>query len=161
MSAHLQAIVRDMAEGLSREKLTEVLLKAIPKRELRWFQPPTREGRLGVRVQPRTPDRVYGDFYTDEVIEQFPDDEALEYLEEIRNVVLAQDSLRDAETLEFLREELAVYRAKKIGVHDYFHSVLVIFEWWDKVTPHAPVASATDPQEGPLNLLLAQLIETK
>jgi hypothetical protein len=150
-----------MAEGLSSEKLTEVLLKAIPKRELRWFQPPTREGRPGARVQPRTPDPVYADFYTDEVIQQFSDTRALEYLEEIRNVVLAQNPVRDAETLVFLREEWAVYRAKKTGVPDYFHSILFIFEQWDKVTPHAPVASATDPQEGPLNLLLAQLIETK
>jgi hypothetical protein len=159
MSAHLQAIVRDMAEGLSSEKLTEVLLTAIPKRELRWFQPPTREGRPGVRVQPRTPDRVYGEFYTNEVIQQFPDDKALEYLELVRKVV--QDPVGDAETLVFLREELAVYRAKKTGVPDYFHSILVIFEQWDKVTPHAPVASATDPQEALLNLLLTQLIETK
>ena len=157
MSEHLQAIVRDM--GLSREKLTEVLLKAIPKREFRWFQPPTPKGRPGVRVQPPTPHRVYDEFYTDEVIEQFPDVDALEYLELVRKVV--QDPVGDADTLVFLREELAAYRAKKKGVPDYFHSVLVIFEWWDKVTPHAPVASATDPQEGPLNLLLAQLIETK
>jgi len=90
-----------------------VLLIAIPQRELRWFQPPTPPGMPGLRVQPTAPPPVWGEFYAPGVEQQFPDNDALEYLEEIRNVVLAQNPDRDPRTLQFLLDEYDAYFAKR------------------------------------------------
>ena len=97
----LSSIITLMTDHLSTEQLKLVLLNAIPQRELRWFQPPTPAGRPGLRVQPRPPSPVWGEFYAPGVEQQFPDNDALEYLEEIRNVVLAQNPDGDPRTLQW------------------------------------------------------------
>jgi hypothetical protein len=90
-SPDLSSIIAQIADNLSTDQLKLVLLNAIPQRELRWFQPPTPPGMPGLRVQPTAPPPVWGEFYAPGFEQQFPDNDALEYLEEIRNVVLAQN----------------------------------------------------------------------
>jgi hypothetical protein len=121
-----------MADCLSTEQLAEVLLQAIPRRELRWFQPPTPARIPGLRQQPRRPEMMRAEILDEAYSDLFvADTDALEYLEEIRSVVLAENPKRDADTLEFLLEEYDTYFAKgPPAVPDFFRPVLVVFKKW-------------------------------
>jgi hypothetical protein len=162
-----------MTDCLSTEQLADVLLKAIPQRELRWFQPPTPPGRPGLLVQPRAPaamraeilDPAYSDLFV-------ADTDALEYLEEIRSVVLAENRERDADTLKFVLEEYDTYFAKgPPSVPDFFRPVLVVFKKWherggsrDRVggdvemrTEHAETSHARPPLEQNVTTLMTHM----
>jgi hypothetical protein len=128
----LDFIMTAMTDYLSTEQLKVVLLKAIPQREMRTFQPPTPPGRPGLRVQPRAPaamtaeilDPAYSDLFV-------ADTDALQYLEEIRSVVLAENPERDARILKFVLEEYDDYFAKETAsVPDFFRPVLILFKKW-------------------------------
>ncbi len=121
-----------MADCLSTAQLAEVLLGALPRRELRWFQPPTPAGRPGQRQRPRQPEMMRAEILDEAYSDLFvADTDALEYLEEIRSVVLAENPKRDADTLQFLLEEYDAYFAKgPPAVPDFFRPVLVVFKKW-------------------------------
>jgi hypothetical protein len=143
-----------MTDQLSTEQLKLVLLNAIPQRELRWFQPPTPAGRPGLRVQPRPPppmhveilDPAYSDLFV-------ADTDALDYLEEIRSVVLAQNPVRDASILQFLLSEYDTYFAKRPpSVPDFFRPVLIIFRKWHERSSNPIMVVDTQTHDSHPNL---------
>jgi hypothetical protein len=147
-SPDLSSIIALMTDYLSTEQLKLVLLNAIPQRELRWFQPPTPPGRPGLRVQPRPPPPVWGEFYAPGVEQQFPDWVALDYLEYMRSVVLAQNPDEDADTLNFLLEEYDEYFAKgPPSVPDFFRPVLILFKKWHERSGNPFMAVDTHPHD--------------
>jgi hypothetical protein len=148
-SPDLSSIIELMTDYLSTEQLKLVLLNAIPERELRWFQPPAPPGRPGLRVQPRPPppmhveilDPAYSDLFV-------ADTDALEYLEEIRSVVLAQNAIRDPDTLQFLLDEYDSYFAKgPPSVPDFFRPVLILFKKWHERSGNPVMAVDTHPHD--------------
>jgi len=137
-----EAIVLDLGNHLTPAEMAQVLLKAIPVRTLRTVQPAAPAEIPGLRVQPRAGSPVQDLFYDPEVSQHFQaDPDALEYLEEMRSVLLAEDGARDAETLAFLRAEFAEYRAKQ-DVPGYYHLILSVFSLWDHRTHGTHITSA-------------------
>jgi len=125
----LEFIMTAMTEYLSTEQLKGVLLKAIPMKEMRTFQPATPAGRPGLRQQPRAPLPVVMDMLDPAYSGLFvKDTDALEYLEMIREVVEGEAR---ADSLQFLLEEYDEYFAKGVErVPDFFRPVLILFKRW-------------------------------
>ena len=118
-----------MTEHLSTEQLKGVLLKAIPMRGVRTWQPPAPPAIPGLRQQPRAPLPVVMDMLDPAYSGLFvADTDALEYLEMIREVVAGVAS---ADSVAFVLDEYDEYFAKEIpSVPDFFRPVLIVFKRW-------------------------------
>ena len=123
-----------MTEHLSTEQLKGVLLKAIPQREMRNFQPPAPPAIPGLRQQPRAPPEMLVEMLDTAYSDQFvADTDALEYLEMIREVVLGEGGAAREDNLQFLLGEYDEYFAKGAErVPDFFRPVLIVFKRWNE-----------------------------
>ena len=134
MSARLHAIVLHMTEYLDRAALKTVILNAIPSPQPREFFPtePTRRPGLPRTQSWQHPTTVIS--HSSAYIAEYPDTDALEYLDLIREVVSARNPATDAENRDFLLEEYATYAAKTRGVPTDFHPILLLFKQWCDLT---------------------------
>jgi hypothetical protein len=125
-------IITLMTDHLSTEQLADVLLQATPRRELRLSQPPTPPPIRGLRQQPRRPEPMYTELLDPAYSDLFVDDwEALDYLEYMRSVVLAQNPTEDADNLKFVLDDYEKYYDKgPPSVPDFFRPVLILFKKW-------------------------------
>ena len=146
-------IISHMAVYLSVDQLKLALLNAIPERQERYVHPiaPTRRPGLPQRAPTGPPTRalIYDQAYSD----QFPDPDALEFLEEIRGVVHGIDPARDPGTLKFLLDEFDTYFDKQAPA--FFQPILILFKEWSKRSG----APAPHTHDATLSILLNQLYE--
>ena len=156
-------IIAHMAAYLSADQLKLALLNAIPERQEHsvHLTAPTRRPGLPQRTPTGPPTRalIYDQAYSD----QFPDPDALEFLEEIRGVVHGIDPARDPGTLKFLLDEFDPYFDKQSPA--FFQPILILFKEWSKRSG-APAPHTHDAVRGPpnargssLSILLNQLYE--
>ena len=140
MSACLHMIVAEMCEFLDVAQLRVILLNAIPEqqeRDVYYEDPPRREGLprmapAGRWIRSKCHEEAYSAL--------FPNWGALDYLDEIRSVVLGVDPERDPGTLEFLLEEFDSYFVKQAP--DFFQPILVIFKKWHELSAGNPPSAA-------------------
>ena len=151
MSARVQMIVGDMADYLDRDALKTIILNAIPEKQAREVQmgesaPRPEWPGSGSRGRVITVE-AHEDAYTAE----FPDDEALQYIDLIREVVSAQNPPKNAETRVFLLGEYATESAKTEGVPSDFQPILILFKKWCDLTPPAAhsLGFASDTDSNP------------
>jgi len=162
MSECLRTMVTEMAACLSAAELTRILLKVIPERELRLYQPPTPRQIPGLRRQPRAGSPQQAMIYDPAYSALFPDSDDLEFLEEIRSVVLAQNQDRDSETLQFLLAEFETYSAKQEpDVPNFFHPILIVFKQWHERTHTNPAATLHNPESTQASNLSSLLLHMK
>ena len=143
MSERLHMIVTDMADYLDAAALKTIILNAIPEHQERVEY--AGESRR-IPGWPRSGSRgraITIQCHEDAYIAEFPDDEALQYIDLIREVVLAQDPPKNAETRAFLLEEYATYSTKTQGVPRDFQPILILFKKWCDLTAANPDASDT------------------
>ncbi len=109
-----------------------MLLKAIPMRGVRTWQPPAPPAIPGLRQQPRATSPVVMDMLDPAYSGLFvADTDALEYLEMIREVVLGEGGAGRHDNLLFLLDEYDEYFAKGAErVPDFFRPVLIVFKRW-------------------------------
>jgi hypothetical protein len=143
MSDRLHMIVTDMADYLDAAALKTIILNAIPEHRAQEVYMGESRPRPGF---PRSTSRgraITIESHEPAYIAEFPDDEALEYIDLIREVVLAQDPPKNAETRAFLLEEYATYSTKTQGVPRDFQPILILFKKWCDLTAGNPDASDT------------------
>jgi len=143
MSDRLHMIVADMADYLDAGALKTIILNAIPEHQEREFYPTDPPRRPGLPHSGSRGRAFRSLAHEDAYCAEFPDDEALEYIDLIREVVLAQDPPKNAETRAFLLEEYATYSTKTQGVPRDFQPILILFKKWCDLTAGNPDASDT------------------
>jgi hypothetical protein len=112
MSDRLHMIVTDMADYLDPAALKTIILNDIPEHQERVVYAGESHSRPG---WPRSGSRgraITIQSHEEAYIAEFPDDETLQYLDLVRQVVLAQNPPKNAETRAFLFEEYATYSTK-------------------------------------------------
>ena len=142
MSDCLHLIVRDMCEFLSAAQLKLVLLNAIPERSVQVVHSSAPKHRPGMPARGPTGPSIRAAVYDEAYEAQFPDTDALEYLEEIRGVVQSLNPSRDPDTLRFLLSVFDEYYSKPAPV--FFQPILIIFKKWSEVSAGNP-PTAFDP----------------
>jgi hypothetical protein len=145
MSARLHMIIADMADYLDHSALKTIILNAIPEHQQRVVyvgESQSRPGwpRSGSRGRPTT---IVS--HEDAYLAEFPDKEALEYLDLIREVVTARNPPKDAVDRAFLLEEYATESTKTQGVPPDFQPILILFKQWCDLTTGNPDAMSVDP----------------
>ncbi len=138
-------IVADMTDYLDHSALKTIILNAIPEHQAREVYTGESTNRPG---WPRSTSRGHTitiESHEDAYLAEFPDKEALEYLDLIREVVLAQNPPEDAETRAFLLEQYATYSTKTQGVPSDFRPILILFQKWCDLTTGNPDAMSVDP----------------
>ena len=152
MSDCLNMIVADMSECLSASQLKLILLNAIPERQVRDIHPTAPKRRPGLPYCAPSGPPIQAEVYDEAYSAQFPDTDALEYLELICGVV--QSLNPNPETLTFLLDGFDEYFSKQAPV--FFQPILIIFKKWSELSAGNP-PTALDPsgvaQRSSLHLL--------
>jgi hypothetical protein len=148
--ATLKTIVTYMADHLDHAALKTIILNAIPEHRAQEVYMGESTSRPGF---PRSTSRgraITIDSHEPAYIAEFPDNEALEYLDLIREVVSARNPPENAETRAFLLGEYATESTKTQGVPSDFQPILILFKKWCDLTTDDPDAMSVDPPNTPI-----------
>lgn len=141
----LHLIVTEMTEFLSAAQLKLVLLNAIPERHVQVVHPTAPTHRPGLPYRAPTGPSIRAEVYDEAYSAQFPDTEALEYLEDIRGVVQSHNPSQDPKILSSLLEDFDEYFSKPAPV--FFQPIMIIFKKWSELSADNPPTAFDTPRD--------------